>query len=368
MHALATVIRALLCGACAALAAAPTAQALDWSVDVTPAGELFPALQLSQPARTGDGGGDGLVGVHVRGDGALPPRLRLRIDTPGLRAPAIIEATPAAGVTQLDLHPRLDWDVEALHALAAPRRQTLVATLEADGVAETRRTDVRLHALDDAPYYVREGAERVDLGWVFAAYVDPRDPVVDEVLASARAIDPGFDAAGRGAAADRRRVAAVWAALERHGVRYAAGDPALSRGPVVWSQRVRAPSASWRERRASCIDGSVLIASVLERIGVQALIALVPGHAFVGFRSDGPSPQSLFLETTLLGTRHGTTTAASSYAAALAAGHARWRRAAARLDGRHAPDYALLDIGRARAYGIIPLSAAHGVGGSARGE
>ena len=348
-----------------------TAFAFDWQIDVTPAGELFPALQLSQPPRDGStGSGDGLVSVRVRAGHGLPSRLRLQIETPGLRAPASLEARPPAGSTSIDLHPRLEWDVAALGDLRSPRRQTLLATLVADdGATEVRRVDVRLHALEDAPYYVREGKERVDLGWVFAAYVDPLDPAVDEVLALARSIDPAFDAARGDRAGDRRRVGAIWAALERHGVRYAAGDPALSHGPFVWSQRVRPPSTSWHERRASCIDGSVLIASALERIGLKALIVLVPGHAFVGFRrDDGASGE--FLETTLLGAtsaRAGTSSAAR-YANALNAGSARWRRVAWRLDGRHAPDYALLDIGKARTYGIIALPTASGAGGPTHGE
>ena len=34
---------------------------------------------------------------------------------------------------------------------------------------------------------------------------------------------------------------AVWQALAARGVRYDATDPALARGPSVWSQRVRSP-------------------------------------------------------------------------------------------------------------------------------
>ena len=60
------------------------------------------------------------------------------------------------------------------------------------------------------------------------------------------------------------------------------------------------------------------------------------------------------LETTLLGAPHA---AAANFAAARTAGNVRWRRAAAKLDGRHGPDYARIDIGTARRYGIIPLSA-----------
>lgn len=345
--------------ALATVAGDASARGFDWRVDVTPAGELFAALELSQSTqRRGDrhGDGNGLVSVRLHGE-RLPRRLRLRVETEGLRAPAWLEMTrdPGDRATTLDLHPRLDWDPVELRALQGLRRQALRVTLEADGVVQVRNVDLRLHPLDDAPYYVREGRERVDLGWIFAGYVDPFDPVVDEVLAMARVVDAGFDGdvRRRDAATDLRRAGAIWAALEQRGLRYDDTDPALGRGPVVWSQRVRLPQATWRDRRANCIDSSVLIAAALERIGLQPLIVLVPGHAFVGYRNGDGSAE--YLETTLLGVRAG---ADDSFERARAAGRARWRKAAAKLDGRHAPDHALVDIRKARQIGIRPLSAA----------
>ena len=344
-----------------ALGACTCAQAFDWQVDVTPAGEVFPALDLSQApadATRAAGGGNGLVSVRLRGDD-LPRRLRLEVETPGLARPAVLEFEHAVGdqPTSLDLHPRLDWDVAVLRGLDRVRSQGLRITLEAAGRRETRNIVVNLHPLHDAPYYVREGRDRVDLGWAFAGYVDPQDRVVDEVLALARAIEPDFD--GSGPDAGLRRMRAIWRALEQRGLRYDGEDPALSRGPVVWSQRVRLPDEVWHDRRANCIDSSVLIASVLERIGLRALIVLVPGHAFVGYRTGADGRAAEYLETTLLGARtHAGATAATNFAAARAAGRQRWRKAAARLDGRHGPDYALIDIGAARAYGIIPIGAA----------
>ena len=340
--------------------------ALDWQVDITPDGELFPALQLSQAPRgaaAAIGGGDGLINVRIRGADA-PTRVHLRIETVGLLTPAIVDTTSDANAP-LDLHPRLDWDVAALHALPAARRQRLRITLD----GEAREIEVRVHPLDDALYFVREGRDHVDLGWAFAGYVNPRDAVVDEVLSLARGIDSDFATDDRvhDAAANLRRVGAVWAALEKRGLRYASGNPALSQGPVVYSQRVRLLGEVWHERRANCIDSSVLIASVLERLGIRAFIVLVPGHAFIRFDAGTATRDARYLETTLLGARPGQrgsaaadavnpTMAASNFVAALGAGRAHWRRVASRLDGRHGPDYALIDIETARAYGIIPLA------------
>lgn len=339
--------------------AAP-ASAFEWQVDVTPAGELFPALDLSQATKRTDrgfGDGNGLVSVHITG-ADIPDRLVLRVDTPGLRRPAVVDVTQIGkdAPLRLTLKPRLDWDIEALAAMRETRTQMLHVALESSGAAQARDVEIRVHPLDDALYYVREGNEHVDLGWVFAGYVNPDDPVVDDVLALAREIDPDFDVGADDPQRALGRVSAIWAALERHGLRYDAGDPALSRGPEVWSQRVRLADETWRDRRANCIDGSVLVASVLERIGLHALIVLVPGHAFVGYRLDAGRGRAQFLETTLLGVNPSASSA--GFDAARRAGRARWRKAAARLDGRHGPDYALIDIGAARTYGIIPIEPA----------
>lgn len=334
----------------------------DWTVEITPDGELFPVLDLSQRApdsAASPGGGNGLASVRVRGD-AAHPHVRVSVQTAGLRAPAIVEANLDAGIVT-ELRPRLDWDTAWLSRLATPVRQPLRVTVEQEGApAETREVPVRVHPLDDALYFVRAGKDRIDLGWVFAAYVDPDDPVVGAIVAAARTIDDAFDRPADDADATIAKALAIWTALARHGLRYADGDPSLSRGPAIYSQRVRLLADVWNERRANCVDGSVLIASVLERIGIPAFIALVPGHAFVGFRAERGG-RIAWLETTLLGRASSADAAAiaRNFAAARAAGDARWRRSANRFDRRHAPDYALIDIGTARSYGIIPAGA-HG--------
>ena len=342
--------------ACGAAAAGP----LEWQVDITPGGELFPVLDLSQtPAATNGavGGGSGLVAIRVSSDARRD--LHLRVETEGLRAEATVDATIERANTIVELRPRLDWDRAYLRGLTAPRTQILRVTLESPGLGVERRdVSVRLHPLDDALYYVREGSERVDLSWVFAAYVDPHDAVVDEVLAIARADSVDIDRPARTAADRVHQVRAVWSALETRGLRYASGDPTLSRGPSIYSQRVRLLSDSWEQRRVNCIDSSVLIASVLERLGIPGFIVLVPQHAFVGFYTADDRQLPEFLETTVLGSgdeAHTTQTGPDGFAAARAAGRARWARVASKFNGKHRPDFEWIDIPTARANGTLPI-------------
>jgi hypothetical protein len=366
--------------------AAASACATDgsWSVRVTPFGQVYPALELSQarpgraPAETeGFGAGSGLVAVSVR---ALhdAEQVRLEVDAPGLQAPGVVEATlPTSGRSYV-LRPPLAWSAPQLRSLATPLDAKLRVTLVRDGaVGEVRAIPVILRPLSDALYFVRDGADTVDLSWIFAAYVDERDPAVDRVLEAAQqsGIVDAFDGYRGGRDSVYRQVWAVWQALAARGIRYSAADPGIERGPRVFSQRVQLPVQTWGTRSASCIDGSVLIASVLQRIGLRSFLVLVPGHAFVGFHPDAGAGEAAYLETTLLGAppprlaglppfAAGFDPGAAQrldiagFAAALEAGRRRYARAAPRFDRSHRPDYVLIDIGEARAFGIAPIEAA----------
>jgi hypothetical protein len=343
MLVLATVLCALLALPLPLLAAhGGEAAAPAWRVHITPAGELFPALELSQ--RPGVAGGSGLVRVDIEAATAHGA-LVLTLETAGLRHPARL-AIPAGAAGTQTLRPRLEWDPAALEELDRPRRQPLVATLEGAGrPAQVRRLEVLVHPLDEALYYVREGRDAVDLGWAFAGYVDPHDPAIDALLARARELAPGLERLPA-----RNRAEAIWRALEWRELRYAHGDPAIARGPVLWSQRVQPPHLTWHARRGSCIDASVLVASALERMGLAPFILLVPGHALVGLDAAGAEP--LLLETTALGRL---ATPQENFAAALASGARQWRAALPHLRRGGGPDYACIDIAPARRYGIMPL-------------
>jgi len=375
---------ALLCGAAPLRAQAPDADGHldDWHVRVTPFDQIFPALELSQARRHAAaavtdhvlGDGTGLVAVRVRAQHA-GERITLHISAPGL-APAAYGTTLTEQGAEYELHPPLDWDVQQLLTLPTPLSTHLSLMLERDdGAGDSREVGVNLRPLDEALYYVRDGADSVDLSWIFAAYVDERGATVDRILEAAlkSAIVDKFEGY---ASADPQRVYAqvwaVWQALTEHGIRYSGADPAIGRGPRVFSQRVRFISETWSDRSANCVDGSVLIASVLQRIGLRSFLVLVPGHAFVGFYTDADAQRAAYLETTLLGAdvalpdklpdfaagsdvSRDNRAGLASFAAALAAGRAHHARVAHKLDGRHRPDYAVIDISAARAFGIRPI-------------
>lgn len=352
--------------------------AAGWQVSVSPDDALYPVLDLSQRSaaggdtRFGDGSGMIAADVVATRDGE---RIDFRVTAPGLAEPAQVQTTlPRAG-EHYTLRPRLRWSRAALARLDKPRPVVAEFSLARDDAApQLQRREIRLHPLSEALYYVRDGKDHVDLGWIFAAYADPQSRVIDRVLAEVAQRHPflALKPAARTPAQALASAYAIWEVLQLHGVRYADEDPGIARGPLVWSQHVRQHDDVWSEQRANCIDGSLLLAAALERLGIRSVLLLVPRHALLAFYTGDKKGDPVFVETTLLGARQLAVRpkpgfvgelslidgdALDSFSAALVAGKARYAREAAGF-GQRKPDYQWIDLATARSYGIVPLGAA----------
>ncbi|MEZ4269658.1 MAG: hypothetical protein R3F39_25135 [Myxococcota bacterium] len=101
----------------------------------------------------------------------------------------------------------------------------------------------------------------------------------------------------QGGAVDQ--IGAIFDALKADGMKYTsvAGDFFDA------SQYVKLPAESLSTGSQNCIDGALVFASALESMGMKPLIAIIPGHAFVGVRIfDDPTAPILALETTMVST------------------------------------------------------------------
>ena len=66
-------------------------------------------------------------------------------------------------------------------------------------------------------------------------------------------------------------------------------------------QRVRLPREALAQKSANCIDGTFLMASLLEAASLNPAIVLVPGHAFLARETQDNGGEWDYLETTLIG-------------------------------------------------------------------
>jgi hypothetical protein len=149
-----------------------------------------------------------------------------------------------------------------------------------------------------------ETGERVDLSHYYGAWVTPHvEPVQERVRRAA-------DLSGSGsiwgyqqnAASVTKQVAALYQALKEAGLTYVNSVIDYGAAAGQATQRTRLPREALTTRSANCIDGTMLMASLLEAASLNAAIALIPGHAFVGWQTwDEDGAEWRFLETTLVG-------------------------------------------------------------------
>jgi hypothetical protein len=138
----------------------------------------------------------------------------------------------------------------------------------------------------------------------------------------------------------RDLLTSLFSALRSLGVTYTSVTNTFFDG---W-QHVRRVGESIQALSANCIDGSLVFASAAELLGVEPVLILRTGHAYVGIRSAPRSPVIWPIETTMVGDP-----SATPWDAYLTAMTNRSKEMA--MD----PMYQEVDVAAMRAAGITPL-------------
>ncbi|MEL7162722.1 MAG: hypothetical protein AAFN92_18330, partial [Bacteroidota bacterium] len=196
--------------------------------------------------------------------------------------------------------PEIPWNFAKLARNASPTPVSLLFRIydESGKFVELNKT-VAVRSVNDCLFRY----DGTDLGLLFTAYVQESHPEIDQILAEA--LTAGYTNSFAGYQGDEqsvlRQVAAVYHALHERGIKYSSGTtPSKTNNPKVSSQQVRTFANAIKYRQANCVDGTVVFASILRRIGISAGFVLVPGHCFLVFSADAEGKDLRFLETTLL--------------------------------------------------------------------
>mgnify|MGYP002524096903 FL=1 len=120
---------------------------------------------------------------------------------------------------------------------------------------------------------------------VLSSFVTPNDDLVKEVVNKASKIkeekydDSSFDGyQSHDPDMVMEQIDSIYLALQKEGIRYS--NPPASFEKTF--QRLRLPRTSLLEKCATCIDFTLLFASCLENIGLNPILIVVEGHAFLG--------------------------------------------------------------------------------------
>jgi len=222
-----------------------------------------------------------LRGVVLQNDGEdVLADICIRIEVPGFVDPGEIRLDELLLGERRELEvPDLPLHAEAFANQIERTRADLIVTVEAGGELVLR--DVR--AIDVLAYNEWPGLQ--EMPSLLAAFVTPNHPALSPVLhAVAERLEQATgDAALNGyQSGDAQRVramlAAVYDAVCAVSIRYVSAPASFERT----GQKIRMPEQVLGERLATCLDLTLLVAALLEQIGLQAVLVMQNSHALVG--------------------------------------------------------------------------------------
>jgi hypothetical protein len=386
---------------------------VDFSPIVEFHGEAFPVKILAtatmktnlsgtpRMSHEGDYIGDTLgdFGVSLRITGAADESIPVRIEVESDRF--IKKSSQAALVpsdTDMEIFPRIAYDYSALEHLSQPASDNVYFRIYVNNTLRQEKTEVvRFHSVNEVPFLERsrwDNEHIIDRTWLFAAYVNEDDPLIDtilkEALESATVENIGFgDYNSFGGYQDidgdedtstevLLQVLAVWSVFQRHNIKYSNITTTSTRNQNLVTQYVRTLQESFGNSQANCVDGTVLFASVLRKLGIEPFLVLIPGHMFLGYDLNEAGDEFDFLETTMLGNvslskytkddswlgkiqnwsglgKTQSSVSRDSFFEASAAGEIRWEEVKDKIFDKGEYDYQLISISECRDIGIMPI-------------
>jgi hypothetical protein len=218
-------------------------------------------------------------------------KLKVELSIEGYMKPSTWTGTIKEAAEEIRVFPKAIWDYDALHKVKQQRPVNLIVKLTVNGKELAPETETCIiKSINDCPFCIvwdEEEEDYEDFSELFAAYVNENHPVVDAVLKEALTskLVTGFTGyQSEDSEEVMAQVFAVWNALQRRGIKYS-DISTTTPDDLVYSQTVRFLDESINSSQANCVDGSVLMASILRKIGLNPHLVMVPGHCFLAFET-----------------------------------------------------------------------------------
>jgi len=294
---------------------------LSWQLHIEPENRLFPSYILAASTRapleaTASDTPEIASGSLIIGEAVGPISItftvpaaslpvRLLVTGKAVMEDSVLETILPSPHQQIRLKPKILWKYPSLLEVrqAVPTDISAELWIVKQYLGRQTRT-VKLHTINDCPFTFEENGEFTDTWWMYAAYVNENHPLVDSLLkeAFAQKIVAQFDAYQSGDPKEvYRQIYAIWHLLYTKGIHYSSLTGSSDNAEKVGSQFVRFLDESMSVNQANCVDGSVLFASILRKIGIDPFLVMTPDHMWIGFYLDEDRASKRFIETTQLG-------------------------------------------------------------------
>jgi hypothetical protein len=202
-----------------------------------------------------------------------------------------------------EIYPFMKFDYEALLAVHQPVPEDLTISLQLDGAPQGEKTmTLRVRTINDCVFAIYDGDDVEDISWTFSAYVNEDHPELEPILK--KAIEQGTISSFCGYLGSKEcvlaEIEAIWNVLHERGIKYSDVSTPVGRSDYVSSQHVRLLGESINYGQANCVDGTVLLASLLRKIGLNTYLMITSDHAFLGVDLTEAGGDRVYIETTLI--------------------------------------------------------------------
>ena len=257
-----------------------------------------------------DNFGEGAIGVAIF-DVKKGQTFTVEVRGDRFLRPSVMTVTAEKSAKVITVTPKAIFDFDALARLRqAVPINVYFSVQRGSGTPQTTTETFRVRPPNDCP--IRMSTYELDVSGnvivdvfdsshALAAFVNETHPWIDQILKSAKRYSNSrtFTGYQAGHAAVRDQVTAIWKTLQSHNITYS-NIVATTGSREHLIQHVRFLDETVSNQQANCVDGTVALCSIFQKIGLHTGIAIVPGHAYlIVYDKDNEEP--LFgVETTLL--------------------------------------------------------------------
>lgn len=364
----------------------------EWEPDIYPHSNIFPSYLIGTArvdlpeklfASWGEnhiGDPKGVIGIVLSGVDA-GSKVQVVVKENAYMAESRFSEKLEDDASELLIHPKIAYKYDALEKVSQAIPFNITIGLSVDGESFGEKTvTTTLRSVNDCLFGVEEKGEdeddthTSDYSWLFAVYVNENHPWVDRILKEAldTGIVPSFDGYQ---SEDKDQVLlqmfSIWNVMQRHGLKYSNVTTTAAVDDGVYSQHVRLFDEAVTASQANCVDGTVLMAAILRKIGLRSSLVLIPGHMFLAVDLDDDT--TVGLETTLLGEKdlrspkadkdsslkkleeHKNEESWDSFESAVSVGTKELKKNRKKFASDDELDYQIIDLEQAREMGMLPI-------------
>ncbi|MDF1695416.1 MAG: hypothetical protein P1U56_06275 [Saprospiraceae bacterium] len=249
------------------------------------------------------GDGNGYFGIQIT---KFPIGTIVRVEIEGeplARKSSYTITVAKEGITEI--FPQMEYDYDALKNVNQAKPVNFKYSIYVNDQLFGEHMEVLwTRSVNDAVYWGEDHhGNSYALDFIFAAYVNENEPQLDAVLGEM--LDHKIINSWNGYQGSEedvmKQVFTMWYHFQKKGFRYSSITTQSGSDQKTQGQVVRFVKDALNSSQANCIDGTVLFASFLYKIGIDVSIVLVPGHAYLSFSFTEDGTKRAALETTMMG-------------------------------------------------------------------